>query len=118
MDIARIGIFTGLLFLVITSWRRAGKRTALEKAQEAAWCIGILLALDAFIPVHYFGSDGRIGYFTAIENLAGFSHPTKWIRSTEMVLAIMLLGAAVYSSVKNRNIKRDPEPASPRKDVS
>ena len=93
----------GLAYLFIKSFRRCTPR---ERLKGIGGSIGIILLLDAIIPVHTFGKYQH-GYLTFIEKIARLPRPTEWIRPLELALGIALLVLVVILSIKDR-MKKSP----------
>jgi hypothetical protein len=98
----------GLVYLFIKSYRRCTPR---ERIKGLAGSIGIMLLLDAIVPVHTFGKYQH-GYLTFIEKIAGLPRPTEWIRPLELALGIALLVLVAILSIKDR-IKKKAQQGGP-----
>ena len=103
-----ICVAIGLAYLFIKSFRRCTPR---ERLKGIGGSIGIILLLDAIIPVHTFGKYQH-GYLTFIEKIAGFAGPTGWIRPLELALGIALLATVITLPIKDR-IKKKAQQGGP-----
>ena len=100
--IGLILIIVGVTYLAVKNRR---KFKPIRTVREPLWALGICFLLDGIVPIHTSGPSQN-GFLTFVEEVAGCSQPTGWVRPLEIFLSLIFISIAATLEIKNRKMKR------------